>query len=36
MTSQEVLAAVQAQVMAAKEMESAECTDLRDALGEKG
>lgn len=35
-TSQEVLAAVRAQVTAAKEMERAECTDLRETLGEKG
>ena len=35
-TSQEVLAVVQAQVKAAKEMERAECADLRDILGAKG
>ena len=36
MTSHEVLAVVQAQVKAAKEMEGEECTDLRDIWGVKG
>ena len=34
-TSQEVLAVVQAQVKAAKEMEREECTDLRDIWGQR-